>query len=163
MTSSPESSGHSPLFRSLSAVSFLHDTKHIASKGSINRIFFMAINFMVIHLICLSCHILACSRQKYRKKTGGGKFFFSVLLEIMSGLQSEARSVEAQNTVHRARNYGIIAAVGILKMPSGTLCRENHGRWTSFHISTGRGIFRREALLHYDFNVRIPVLNNIHP
>ena len=163
MTSSPESSGHSPLFRSLSAVSFLHDTKHIVSKGSINRIFFMAINFMVIHLICLSCHILAYTRQKYRKKTGGGKFFFSVLLEIMSGPQSEARPVETQNAVHRARNYGIIAAVGILKMPSGTLLRENHARWTPVHISTGRGIFWREALLHYDFNVGIVLSDIIHP
>ena len=95
---------------------------------------------MVIYLICFSCHILAYTQQKYRKKTGGGKFFFSVLLEIMSGLQSEARPVESQNAVHRARNCGIIAAVGILKMPSGTLSRENHGRWTPVHISTGRGI-----------------------
>ena len=118
---------------------------------------------MVIHFICLSCLILTDPQQKYTKKSGGGKFFFSVLLEIMSEPQSEARPVEPQNAVHRARNYGIIAAVGILKMPSGTLSRENHGRWICKMLSTGRGIFWREALLHYDFNVRIPVLNIIHP
>ena len=81
----------------------------------------------------------------------------------MSEPQSEARPVETQNAVHQARNCGIIAAVGILKMPSGTLLRENRARWTPVHMSTGRGIFRREALLHYDFNVWIVLLDIIHP
>ena len=81
----------------------------------------------------------------------------------MSELQSKARPVETQNAVHRARNYGIIAAVGILKMPSGALSRENRARWTAFYISIGRGIFRREALLHYDFNLRIALPDIIQP
>ena len=40
--------------------------------------------------------------------------------------------------VHRARFCGVFAPVGIFKMPSATLSRENHGRRTPFYISTGR-------------------------
>ena len=40
--------------------------------------------------------------------------------------------------LQRARFYCFFAAGGILKMPSGTLLMENRGRWTLFHMSTGR-------------------------
>ena len=40
--------------------------------------------------------------------------------------------------VRRARFRGVFAPVGIFKMPSATLSRENHGRRTPFYISTGR-------------------------
>ena len=48
------------------------------------------------------------------------------------------RPMECKTPVHRARYCGLFAAVGILKMPSGTLSRENRGRWSTFYISTGR-------------------------
>ena len=53
--------------------------------------------------------------------------------------QNEPRPVESKTPVHRARYCGLFAAVGTLKMPSGTLLRENRGRWAAFYMSTGRG------------------------
>ena len=60
----------------------------------------------------------------------------------------EPRPVECILGFHRARFYGIFTPGGIFKMPSGALCRENHGRWTPFHISIGRGRkkYRRKCL-----------------
>ena len=46
--------------------------------------------------------------------------------------------MEGKTPVHRARYCCLFAAVGTLKMPSGTLLRENRGRWKPFYISTGR-------------------------
>ena len=49
-----------------------------------------------------------------------------------------SRPMECKTPVRRARYCGLFAAVGILKMPSGALFRENRGRWRTFYISTGR-------------------------
>ena len=49
-----------------------------------------------------------------------------------------SRPVECKTPVRRARYCGLFAAVGILKMPSGALSRENRGRRRTFYISTGR-------------------------
>ncbi len=47
--------------------------------------------------------------------------------------------MEGKIPVHRARYCGLFAAVGTLKMPSGTLFLGNRGRWAAFYMSTGRG------------------------
>ena len=52
---------------------------------------------------------------------------------------------------HRARFCGVFAPVGILKMPSATLLRENRGRRTLFYISTGR-----TTLNNMDYTKRDP-------
>ena len=47
--------------------------------------------------------------------------------------------MESKTPVHRARYCGLFAAVGSLKMPSGTLFLGNRGRREAFNTSTGRG------------------------
>ena len=49
---------------------------------------------------------------------------------------------------HRARFCRIFAPVGILKMPSATLLRENRGRRRPFYISTGRTSGNVQPPLH---------------
>ena len=54
--------------------------------------------------------------------------------------------------VHRARFCGVFAPVGILKMPSATLLRENRGRWRPFQISTGRASSVDAVFVHITTN-----------
>ena len=52
--------------------------------------------------------------------------------------KSAARPVDSILGLRRPRFRGVFAPVGIFKMPSATLSRENHGRWRPFQISNGR-------------------------
>ena len=60
--------------------------------------------------------------------------------------------------VHRARFCGVFAPVGIFKMPSATLSRENHGRRTPFHISTGRASRNVQPPLHNVFGFSVDAI-----
>ena len=71
------------------------------------------------------------------------------LSQAVLSLYSRPRPVEGIFTVQRPQFCGIFAAVGILKIPSATLSRENHGRRRPFYISTGRA---------YDINMDFPLM-----
>ena len=53
--------------------------------------------------------------------------------------------------LRRPQFRGVFAPDGILKMPSATLSRENHGRWRPFHISTGRASRNEQPPRHNVF------------
>ena len=63
--------------------------------------------------------------------------------------------MEGKPPVHRARYCCLFAAVGILKMPSGALFRENRGRWKAFYISTGHASKNVQPSLHEMHRLRV--------
>ena len=76
---------------------------------------------------------------------------------------SEARPLGGILGVHRARFCRFFAPVGNLKMPPATLLRGNRGRWTPFHISTGRDLRNQHGFSVDAKNVHITHITTLPP
>ena len=78
-------------------------------------------------------------------------------MQVMQAAEESGRQSHSETRpsggifgVHRPLFCRFFAPVGILKMPSATLSRENHGRRRPFYISTGRA---------YDINMVFGIID----